>query len=220
MSARELILGRVRAALADVAPDEPDSWRFEHGEDATRYARASDLDRATVLARFAERCREYQATVTRVRRGRSVRGEIEAACVRHGASSLALPGGLPAAWRPGAAKLYDDDPPLTREQLSRIGGVLTGCAMAIAETGTIVLDAGAGQGRRVLTLLPDLHICVVRESQIVATVPEAIEALAAASRDPGRPLTLISGPSATSDIELSRVEGVHGPRRLEVLIAP
>jgi L-lactate dehydrogenase complex protein LldG len=95
--------------------------------------------------------------------------------------------------------------------------VLTGCALAIAETGTIVLDGGARSGRRALTLVPDLHLCVVEAGTIVPSVPDAVAALAQAVAE-ARPLTLVSGPSATSDIELDRVEGVHGPRRLEVFV--
>ena len=106
-----------------------------------------------------------------------------------------------------------DDSPLTWDELDAIDGVITGCAVAIAETGTIVLDADADQGRRALSLLPDLHVCVVSADRIVGSVPEALARL-----DPTRPLTWISGPSATSDIELQRVEGVHGPRRLDVII--
>jgi L-lactate dehydrogenase complex protein LldG len=108
-----------------------------------------------------------------------------------------------------------DEPPLDVSALDRADAVLTGCAVGIAATGTIVLDAGFAQGRRALTLVPDHHICVVRVDQIVDTVPQGFAAL-----DPSRPLTFISGPSATSDIELQRVEGVHGPRTLDVLIVP
>ncbi|MFD0891788.1 lactate utilization protein C, partial [Streptosporangium algeriense] len=123
-----------------------------------------------------------------------------------------VPDGLPAEWVPQGA--VTDDPALSDAELEAAGGVVTGCAVAIAETGTIVLDTGPGQGRRALTLLPDYHLCVVRAEQIVAGVPQALAVL-----DPARPLTWISGPSATSDIELNRVEGVHGPRTLEVVIA-
>ena len=147
-----------------------------------------------------------------------MRGAIEAACARQRVGSLVAPADLPEGWRPDGVAVALDEPPLANRRLDRADGALTGCALAIAETGTIVLDAGAVQGRRALTLLPDLHICVVRAGQIVASVPEAFELLAASVRESARPLTLISGPSATSDIELKRVEGVHGPRRLEVVI--
>jgi L-lactate dehydrogenase complex protein LldG len=130
---------------------------------------------------------------------------------------MAVPADLPPGWRPPAA--VEDAPPLTPDDLDSLDGVVTGCALAIAETGTIVLYSGAHQGRRALTLVPDWHLCVVREDQVLGTVPEAVSALEPAVRD-GRPLTFVSGPSATSDIELSRVAGVHGPRRLDVLVVP
>jgi L-lactate dehydrogenase complex protein LldG len=101
--------------------------------------------------------------------------------------------------------------------MNRIGGVITGCFLGIAETGTIVLDSGAYQGPRAMTLLPDYHLCIVFESQVVGIVPEAIAAIRP-SVLAGKPITFISGPSATADIELDRVEGVHGPRRLDVIL--
>jgi L-lactate dehydrogenase complex protein LldG len=115
---------------------------------------------------------------------------------------------------PVADKIVRDDPQLSARDLDRIFGVVTGCAVAIAETGTIVLDHGPGQGRRALTLVPDFHLVVVRADQVAADIADALDRL-----DPARPHTLISGPSATSDIELIRVEGVHGPRNLHILIA-
>jgi L-lactate dehydrogenase complex protein LldG len=131
-----------------------------------------------------------------------------------GARRIVVPAGIPGEWlAPSDATGVADDPPLSWADLDAIDGVVTTCAVAIAETGTIVLDAGAGQGRRALSLLPDLHVCVVRVDHVVGAVPEALARL-----DPTRPLTWISGPSATSDIELQRVEGVHGPRRLDVII--
>ena len=129
---------------------------------------------------------------------------------------LAVPAELPRRWRPRGVELVEDAD-LPNEQLDALDGVLTGCALAIAETGTIVLDGGARQGRRALTLVPDWHLCVVEVDQIVETVPQAVERLEPAVRE-GRPLTFVSGPSATSDIELSRVAGVHGPRALTVLL--
>ncbi|MFI9639208.1 lactate utilization protein C [Micromonospora sp. NPDC051925] len=131
-----------------------------------------------------------------------------------GASGVVLPAGTPPAWtgRLGPPTLAGDL--LTAAQLDAPGlAVLTGCALAVAETGTLVLDGGVAQGRRLLTLVPDHHVCVVRAAQIVADVPDLVRALP----DPTRPITMISGPSATSDIELNRVEGVHGPRRLDIV---
>ncbi|SCF05626.1 L-lactate dehydrogenase complex protein LldG [Micromonospora matsumotoense] len=134
-----------------------------------------------------------------------------------GASGVVLPAGTPPEWtaRLGRPTLSGDT--LTAAQLDAPGlAVLTGCALAVAETGTLVLDGGVAQGRRLLTLVPDHHVCVVRAAQIVADVPDLVIALP----DPTRPLTMISGPSATSDIELNRVEGVHGPRRLDIVCLP
>jgi L-lactate dehydrogenase complex protein LldG len=129
-----------------------------------------------------------------------------------GGGRIGVPPGIPIAWRPtGAVEDYG----LTAHELDGLDGVLTGCTVAIAETGTLVLAAGPTEGRRALTLVPDLHICVVYTGQIVETVPEAFALLRGLER---RPLTFVSGPSATSDIELKRVEGVHGPRTLVVLI--
>ncbi len=125
---------------------------------------------------------------------------------------------MPSAWLPTEIELLRDNPPLSNEQLDGSDGVLTGCALGIAQTGTIVLDGGPTQGRRALTLLPDYHLCVIDAEQVVDLVPEAIARLSDAVKQQRRPLTFISGPSATSDIELNRVEGVHGPRILDVLV--
>ena len=145
-----------------------------------------------------------------------VAATVVAALTERGAGRIAVAEGiLPAGLdrlEPGI-ELVGDDPPLTPAQLDGLDGVLTGCAVAIAETGTIVLDGGSGQGRRVLSLVPDYHLVVVTAAQVVAGVPEALARL-----DPASPQTWISGPSATSDIELDRVEGVHGPRTLEVIV--
>jgi len=204
--ARAEILARVRDALADVAPSPlpPPAYR-----------RRGAGDRAAVTTLFAERCTDYRAGLRRVSRG-SLRATIDDVVRGWGARRIAVPSDLPTAWLGNAAE-WVEDRGLTPADLDAVDGVLTGCALAIAETGTIALDAGRGQGRRALTLVPDRHLCVVAAERIVELVPEAIAGLAEAA-EAGRPITLISGPSATSDIELERVEGVHGPRTLEVVV--
>jgi L-lactate dehydrogenase complex protein LldG len=203
VSARDEILGRIRTALADVPADEPPAAALD-----PVVAVSGDVDR------FAERAADYRATVVRVPAD-EVASAVAAACERHGARRLVAPDGLPNGYAPDGVDLLVDAPPLDRDAIATADGVLTTCALAIAETGTIILDAGPGQGRRALTLLPDLHICVVPADRIVDGVPDAIAQLDGTAA----PVTFISGPSATSDIELNRVEGVHGPRRLEIVIA-
>jgi L-lactate dehydrogenase complex protein LldG len=200
--ARAEILGRIRAALADhpVAPPVPRD-----------YARTRDL--GDLVGLLAERIADYRAVVHRVPAA-ELPAAIEAALLRRAAREVVAPVDLPAQWRTDRVTWRTDQPPLGVADLDGADGVVTGCAVAIAETGTLVLDGGVAQGRRVLTLLPDYHLCVVRADQVVGTVPEGLGRLT-----PTRPLTFVSGPSATSDIELNRVEGVHGPRNLEVLIA-
>jgi L-lactate dehydrogenase complex protein LldG len=210
--ARDEILRRVRAALGDVPAGE----QAEDVAVARAYRRSGVSARAELIEHFTDRLVDYKAKVRRVTEA-ELPGAIAAACAERGARRMIVPPDLPAAWAPAGVELLRDDG-LTNDQLDSTDGVLTGCALGIAQTGTIVLDAGEAQGRRAITLLPDYHFCVVRAEQIVDLVPEAIERLLPAAREARRPITLISGPSATSDIELSRVEGVHGPRTLEVLI--
>ena len=214
-SAREEILHRIRRATYDVPKEErPEDVPVERG-----YRKEDDASQEETIERFTENVAEYEATVHRVSEA-NLKEAIDEACRRRGVRRLVVPPGLPEGWIPGGVEALRDDTGarLTKEELDESDGILTGCALGIAQTGTIVLDAGQGQGRRALTLLPDYHLCVVREDQIVGLVPEAFAKLADAVRREGRAITFISGPSATSDIELNRVEGVHGPRTLEVLI--
>lgn len=169
-----------------------------------------------VVGRFVERAGEYQATVERVP-ANGLAGAIAQILRGRGVARMAVPHDLPPGWLPDGTDPVTDAADVNA--LDAADGVLTGCALAIAETGTIALDGGPAQGVRSLTLVPDFHLCVVREDQIVASVPEAIARLVAGVRERRAPITLISGPSATSDIELSRVEGVHGPRTLHILVA-
>ena len=209
MSARDEILARVRAAVADGAAPPPVTRSYRSA------VHPPDLAGEELLDLLVERLVDYRALVRRSTTAMAA-ATVVAALTERGARRVAVPDGiLPAGLdrlEPGI-ELVGDDPPLTPAQLDGLDGVLTGCAVAIAETGTIVLDGGRGQGRRVLSLVPDYHLVVVTAAQVVAGVPEALARL-----DPTRPQTWISGPSATSDIELDRVEGVHGPRTLEVIV--
>ncbi len=211
-AARAEILRRIERALHDVPADAA----ADEASVPRDYRHADSAPREELVAHFAQRVAEYKASV-RVVVPAELPGAIAAACAAYGVRRLVVPAGLPPEWLPTGVELRED-PGLTDEQLDTSDGVLTGCAIGIAQTGTIVLDSGAGQGRRAITLLPDYHLCVVQAGQIVGLVPEAIAHLVATPGATRRPVTFISGPSATSDIELSRVEGVHGPRTLEVLI--
>jgi L-lactate dehydrogenase complex protein LldG len=212
-AARDEILARIGSALADVPRKEDPDARA-----AGDYLTASELTPQEVVERFAARVADYRARVRRTT-PEGIPATVAEAFAAHGASRVAVPADLPAEWRPGGVDWVIDDGALAATELDRLDGALTGCALAIAETGTFVLDGGPTQGRRALTLVPDLHVCVVEAERIVGTVPEAIRALEPGARAHRRPLTFVSGPSATSDIELKRVEGVHGPRRLELVIA-
>jgi L-lactate dehydrogenase complex protein LldG len=214
-SAKETILWRIRRATRDV----PKGERQEDVSVERGYRREDDAPHGEIVERFAERAAEYEATVRRVRADELPKA-IEEALERCGVKRLVVPPYLPGEWIPEDVETLRDAarPWLKGEELDGSDGVLTGCALGIAQSGTIVLDSGRAQGRRALTLLPDYHLCVVREDQILGLVPEALAELEDAVKNEGRAITFISGPSATSDIELDRVEGVHGPRTLEVLI--
>ena len=213
MTAREEVLARIRTALGDGggAPDEaPRAYRTSAG-----------LGRPTLISLLTERLHDYGTSVRRCAPD-EVPAAVRQALADRGARRVVLPAGLdltgpggdgPGDGGPDSITLIGDDG-LSPAALDAADGVVTTAAVAIAETGTIVLDGGPGQGRRALSLIPDYHLCIVRTGQIVGIVPEALGRL-----DPGRPQTWISGPSATSDIELDRVQGVHGPRTLEVILA-
>jgi L-lactate dehydrogenase complex protein LldG len=211
-TAREEVLALVSEALRDVPVVE----RPEEDLPVARDDHAGhDGGPEQRVRRFVERMAGYRGKVRRVSAA-ELPAAVADALEARGARRVIVPPDLPASWRPAGAELLVDGE-LADDVLDAADGVLTGCALGIAETGTIVLDGGARQGRRAITLLPDYHLCVVEASQIVGTVPEAIAALEAAARE-RRPITFVSGPSAGNDVELSRIEGVRGPRTLEVLV--
>ncbi|MEU9170583.1 LUD domain-containing protein [Streptomyces sp. NPDC048420] len=207
MSSRDRILGRVRRALADAPGEDAPIERAylrEHGERSVE----------ETVELLAENLADYRAIVHRCTAA-DLPATLAGMLAAHGSRTVLVPTGLERAWLADAdAEQVLDRIESTPHELDRIDSVVTACAVAVAETGTIVLDGSPDQGRRRITLVPDHHICVVRvPDQVVSSVPQALERL-----DPVRPLTWISGPSATSDIELDRVEGVHGPRTLEVVL--
>jgi L-lactate dehydrogenase complex protein LldG len=174
-------------------------------------------DRAALVELLSSRLGDFKAEVRLIASGEVGRA-VRQVCAERGVRRLGVPPGLPAVWRPDGIDVIEDHG-LTPAELDDLDGVVTGCSFAIAETGTLVLTAGPAEGRRALTLVPDLFVCVVEERRIVADLPAAMPAIAELVRAERRPVTFVSGPSATSDIELQRVEGVHGPRQLVVLIA-
>src|SRR5258706_931831 len=204
-TAKDVILARIRKAIAN-APEPP---LIPHD-----FREQDERDRSAILEDFIDRLIDYKAIVTRTDDA-NLPQTIADTCLQQGVIRLVVATDLPTRWIPANVTALRDDPPLTYANLDESSAVLTGCTLAIAQTGTIILDGGASQGRRALSLIPDLHLCVVRAEQVVGLVPEAIARLSERSI---RPITLISGPSATSDIELSRVEGVHGPRTLQVFL--
>ncbi|MDN5570590.1 MAG: LUD domain-containing protein [Propionibacteriaceae bacterium] len=213
-TAREEILSRVRRAIVDVsepdpALDVPVEWSY-----------GQSLGTADVLADLVEKIEDYRARIVRVPAA-EVPDAIVAALAELEAGRVVLPPGLDDAWCAAIAEhceVRPDEPPLTASELNTVDAVVTAAAVAMADSGTIALDHAPDQGRRALSLVPDRHVCVVRADQVVSDVPEGIARLAPAIRA-RQPVTWISGGSATSDIELSRVEGVHGPRKLYVIIA-
>ncbi|MFE9955071.1 lactate utilization protein C [Micromonospora sp. NPDC005299] len=198
MTGRDLILDRLRAALGEPRT-APAAAPRDYRPAGTV---AADLDL------LVDRLTDYRATVHRCADADVARTVDEVL----GGRQIVVPPGLPRHWLPASVTAVPDDN-LTAARIAALDGVVTAAAVAVAETGTILLDGAPDQGRRIITLLPDVHVCVVRTEQVVATVPDAL-----ARVDPHRPLTWISGPSATSDIELNRVEGVHGPRNLHVIV--
>jgi L-lactate dehydrogenase complex protein LldG len=212
VTARDEVLARITSAHR-LAP--PPNLRYE--DIGRAYRTTSDAETPELTELLVDRLVDYRALVRQCRADDLVVA-ISAAIAERGAHTVVVPAGLDRSW---TAKMSADvltdglsgEDQLSIAQLDAVDGVITSCAVAIAETGTLILDGSPDQGRRVLTLIPDYHLCVVLADQIVADVPQALARL-----EPTRPLTMISGPSATSDIELNRVEGVHGPRTLEVII--
>jgi L-lactate dehydrogenase complex protein LldG len=211
--ARTAVLGSIRAAIG---ASNAEAVRAEWAAIPRAYKRAGALRREEVLELLEDRLRDYDAHVVRVKAG-EVSGAIAKMLAERGKRRLVVPEGLEQALgeKPPADFEFVTDTGLTWNEMDELGGVVTASTVAIAETGTIVLQVVPGQGRRALSLIPDYHLCVVRAGDVVETVPEAMERLAGTA---GVATTFISGPSATADIEMTRIKGVHGPRVLDVIL--
>jgi L-lactate dehydrogenase complex protein LldG len=211
ISSREEILRRVRSATGGVSTGEAarEGWNAM----SRSYKREGRRSQEVLLGFLEDRLRDYDATVCRAERidvAKSVAGMLS----RRGKRRIVVPSGLPAEWLPAGFEFIVDDG-LAAAMLDAFDGVMTGSAVAVAETGTVVLQNVAAQGRRAVTLVPDYHLCLVRVEDVVETVPEAMERLRETAE---LATTFISGPSATADIEMTRIKGVHGPRYLDVLL--
>lgn len=212
-NARGEILARIRTALKDRGEERPEVTSAEWMALPREYDQCPRLSLEAKLALFEERLRDYDSEVARVAQN-EVAGAVEAILTARGNRPTLLSPGLPADWVPANVHVTADAD-FTSRELDHFDGVVTGASVGIAETGSLVLQHVPGQGRRALTLVPDFHLCIVRVADVVENVPEAFARLAA---DPTLPITFISGPSATADIEMTRIKGVHGPRFLHVLL--
>jgi L-lactate dehydrogenase complex protein LldG len=211
-TSRDAILGRIRSAYKTQVPD-PERMA-EYAALPRNYIRAGEQDIATRLHLFAERLREYDTGVHETSRD-TVAAAVAEVLQQRGKRRLAIPAGLPSDWLPQGFEFVPADN-LSALEINRFDGIVSGCTLGIALTGSLVLQNAAAQGPRALSLVPDYHLCVVFADQVVGTVPEAFDRLAATAH---LPTTFISGPSATADIEMTRIKGVHGPRFLDVVLA-
>ncbi len=207
-SAREAILASIRAELRDAAGAAPAA------SIAQSYRRYGALDRAACIDLFLDRLRDYDAAVVEVEGEADLREAIAASLRASGERRIVVAAAFPSEWLPPGLQIVADDG-VAIDELERVEAVITTSEIAVASTGTILLKHGGAQGRRAITLLPDHHLCIVRRDQVVELLPEALAVLDPLST---APITTISGPSATSDIEMTRIRGVHGPRRLSVIL--
>ncbi|MDP9049812.1 MAG: LUD domain-containing protein [Acidobacteriota bacterium] len=215
VSSREEVLRRIRTAIGGTAADSA-AIRGQWDALPRSYKRTASLERGALLEMLEERLRDYDATVVRVKAG-DVGAEIGTLLAERGKRRIVIPAGLVEALGEVLPAGFDFvvDQGMTSAELDGFEGVLTASTLAIAETGTIVLQNVPGQGRRAPTLIPDYHLCVVRAADVVETVPEAMGLLQATA---AVATTFVSGPSATADIEMTRIKGVHGPRFLDVIL--